>query len=218
MPTLNAQELQSRLRFDWAITQKMNNPLVHIQAFKSLADLRRRKDPIVKEQDAHRAGAYLVEYGVRSLVGEGKTHDLFEISIDLLTGGNYPFSEPACFVTSQPIPWSPHFLPSNGAVCLGELWRQARGAMTLGHLIVHIAKLLNFDEPDREPSYGGWNAKAVRYWRNVLHRQPITKGLAYPTLPAEVTHAVEITQKQLFRPATASGFAAAKPFFKLGRN
>src|SRR5579871_2381816 len=143
MPKLKSEELQSRLRFDWAIAQKMNGPLVHIQAFKGLADLKRRKKPITKEEDGHRACAYLVEYRIRSLVGEGQYHGCFEVSIDLLSGGDYPFSQPSCTVISQPIPWSPHFLPDHGAICLGELWTQAQGAMTLGHLIVHIAKLLN---------------------------------------------------------------------------
>src|SRR5262249_50449667 len=101
-----------------------------------------------------------------------------------------------------------------GAICLGELWTQARGAMTLGHLIVHICKLLNFDEPDREPSYGGWNPAAVNYWRTVLKRQPITKGLVYPTLPAEVTHAIDIPQRLMFKPAAAAAFIAAQPYFR----
>src|SRR5262249_40258491 len=149
------------------------------------------RGPVVREQDAHRACAYLVEYQVRSLVGAGQFHDRFQISIDLLVGGDYPFSQPACFVTSKPIPWSPHFFSKNGAICLGELWTQERGSMTLGHLIIHICKLLNFDEPDREPSYIGWNAAAVNYWRTVLHCQPIDKELVYPTLPASVTHGIE---------------------------
>ncbi|HEY7327865.1 MAG TPA: hypothetical protein VH592_09510 [Gemmataceae bacterium] len=211
---LKPEELQSRLRFDWAITNKMKSPLVHIQAFKGLTDLGRRKNPIVTEREAHQARAYLVEYRVRSLVGEGKFHDRFDVSVDLLSGGDYPFSQPACCVISQPIPWSPHFLPSKGAICLGELWTQSRGAMTLGHLIIHICKLLNFDEQDREPSYGGWNAPAVNYWRNVLHRQPITKGLAYPTLPAEITHAIETSPKPLFRPASATRVSTDQPLFR----
>ncbi len=214
MPKLNPEQLQSRLRFDWTIARQMNGPLVTIRAFKSLADLGRRKNPVVKEQDGPRACAYLVEYRVRSLVGEGVFHDRFEVSIDLMAGGSYPYSEPACFVTSEPIPWSPHFLPGEGAICLGELWAQARGAMMLGHLVVHIARLLNFDEPDREPSYGGWNAAAVNYWRRVLNRQPITKGLVYPTLPAEVIHEVEVPDKPLFRPAAATAFGAARPHFR----
>jgi hypothetical protein len=206
------------LRFDWAIVQKMNSPLVLIQAFKSLAELGRRKDHIVKKEDSHRASAYLVEYRVRSLVGEGVFHDHFEVSIDPLAGGNYPYSQPACFVTSQPVPWSPHFLKRTGAICLGELWTQARGAMTLGHLIVHICKLLNFDEPDREPSYGGWNAAAVKYWRRVLNRQPITQGLVYPTLPADITHAIEVPSKRLFQPAPAAVLIPARPHFRPARS
>src|SRR5262245_15186912 len=94
---LNPEQLQSRLRFDWAIIQSKNGTLVEIQEFKSLADLGHRKNPVVKEKDAHRACAYAVEYRVRSLVGEGVFHDRFQVSIDLLAGGNYPFSEPACF-------------------------------------------------------------------------------------------------------------------------
>jgi len=217
VPKLSLEQLQSRLRFDWAIARKMNGPLVLFQAFKSLADLGRRKDPVVKEEDGHRARAYSVEYRVRSLVGEGEFHDRFHVSFDLLNGGDYPFTEPACFVTSTPIPWSPHFLPRTGAICLGELWTQARGAMTLGHLVIHVAKLLNFDEEDRESSYGGWNPAAVKYWRKVLNRQPITKGLVYPTLPAEVTHAIEIPHKPLFQPAAAAGFTAAQPHFRPAR-
>jgi hypothetical protein len=214
VPKLKADQLQSRLRFDWTVTRNMNSPLVQIQAYKSVADLGRRQHPIVNEEDAHRACAYLVEYRVRSLVAEGVFHDRFEVAIDLLAGGNYPFTEPACFVTSRPVPWSPHFQARSGAICLGALWTQARGAMTLGHLIVHIAKLLNFDEPDREPSYGGWNAAAVRYWRQVLHRQPVTKDLVYPTLPAEVTHAIEVPEQPVFRPAPAAGFSVARPHFR----
>src|SRR5262249_6504574 len=163
--------VQSRLRFDWTITQKMNGALVQIKAFKSQAELRGRKNPIVTEQDGRQACAYVVEYHVRSLIGNGVFHDRFEVSIDLLAGGNYPFSEPVCCVTSEPIPWSHHFLPGKGSICLGELWTQGRGSMTLGHLIIHVARLLNFDEPDRESAYGGWNPAAVNYWRTLLKRQ-----------------------------------------------
>jgi hypothetical protein len=204
MPKLSPDELTSRLRFDWKIVQQMTGPLLSVQGFKSLNDLADRKNPITKSQHAHRAVAYRVEYRVRSLVAEGEFHDRFEVSIDLLSGGDYPFSRPACFVVSRPIPWSPHFLPLKGAICLGELWTNARGSITLGHLILHIMRLLNFDEPDREPAYGGWNPEAVRYWRQGLNRRPITAGLAYPVLPPELTHGLNATNRPLFRPALPS--------------
>jgi hypothetical protein len=150
-------------------------------------------------------------YRIRSLIESGRFHDRFDVSMDLLAGGDYPYSQPTCFVVSQPVPWSPHFLAGNGAICLGELWTQAHGGITLGHLIVHVAKLLNFDEPDREPSYGGWNAAAVRYWRQVMKRQPVTKGLSYPLLPPEITHGMGTHAKTLFRPAAAAEPSASAP-------
>jgi hypothetical protein len=57
----------------------------------------------------------------------------------------------------------------------------------------------------------------VKYWRTVLRRRPITPGLVYPTLPAEVTHAIDVPQKPLFRPAAAVGSAAGQPLFRPGR-
>ena len=215
MSKLSPEELASRLRFDWSITQQMKSALVKTQAFQNMTDLARRRNPIVNPIESHKAAAYLVEYRIRSLIGPGQFRDRFDVSMDLLAGGNYPYTQPACFVISQPVPWSPHFLLGNGTICLGELWTQAHGAITAGHLIIHVAKLLNFDEPDREPSYGGWNAKAVKYWRHVMKHQPITKGLAYPILPPEITHRVNANAKPLFRPATpAAPFAPTKTLFR----
>ena len=215
MSKLTPDQRNSRLRLDWNIASRMNGPLAAIQAFRSMADLAGRKHPIQSPEDSHKAVAYLVEYHIRSLIGAAKFHDRFDISMDLMAGGNYPFSDPACFVVSRPIPWSPHFLTGNGSVCLGELWTAARGNITLGHLIIHVAKLLNFDEPDREPSYGGWNAKAMAYWRHVMKRQPVTNGLSYPVIPPEFTHGVTQTSTPLFRPAAvATPFAPARTLFR----
>jgi hypothetical protein len=215
MSSLSPEQLSSRLQFDWNITQRMQSPLVTVQAFRNMGDLTRRMNPVTNPADSPKAVAYLVEYRTWSLIGAGQFHDHFDVSMDLMAGGNYPYSQPACFVTSRPIPWSPHFYPSNGAICLGELWTAAAGNITLGHLIVHIAKLLNFDEPDREPSYGGWNPKAVAYWRHVMKRQPITSGLAYPTLPPELTHGLTHNSTPLFRPAAvAVPFAPSQTLFR----
>lgn len=215
MSKLTPDQLSSRLRFDWNITGRMRSSIVAIQAFRSMTDLASRKRPILSPEDSHKAVAYLVEYHIQSLIGPGKFHDRFVVSMDLMAGGNYPYSQPACFVISQPIPWSPHFLAGNGAVCLGELWSAAAGNITLGHLIIHVAKLLNFDEPDREPSYGGWNAKAVAYWRQVMKRQPVTKELPYPIIPPEFTHGMSRNSRPLFRPAVvAVPFTPSRTLFR----
>jgi hypothetical protein len=214
MAKLTPEELRSRLRFDWNIMQQMKSPLVTTRAFGSMSDLASGSRPILNAEDSHKAVAYLVEYHIRSLIGPAKFHDRFDVSMDLMAGGNYPFSQPACFVVSKPVPWSPHFLTGNGAVCLGELWTAACGDITAAHLVIHIAKLLNFDEPDREPSYGGWNAKAVHYWRHVMKRQPITAGLPYPVVPPEFTHGLSPNSKPLFRPAAAAVFTPSKSLFR----
>jgi hypothetical protein len=57
-------------------------------------------------------------------------------------------------------------------------------------VVLHVAKLLNWDEP-LESLYGGWNPAAVAWWKRHLNSQPITPGLKYPALPLEITHGTE---------------------------
>jgi hypothetical protein len=67
------------------------------------------------------------------------------------------------------------------------MWEDASGKMLLGPLMVHVAKLLNFDEIPRSDNYGGYNPQAAEYWRTQLKRQPINPHLVYPNLPADVS-------------------------------
>jgi hypothetical protein len=85
-------------------------------------------------------------------------------------------------VISDKVPWSPHFR-KNLPVCAGEIWTESRGTMILGHLLIHVAKLLNFDELLRTADYNGYNPEAAYYWRTKLNMQPINPGLLYPVLP-----------------------------------
>ena len=203
MSKLSPRQMKSRLRLDYRIATGMRGPTVSVEAYASLSNLQARRHRIATVNEAGKASHYLLDYHVKSLIAKGKFHDRFTVSIDLLSGNNYPFSAPNCQVISTPIPWSPHF--TKGApVCLGEFWPQQGGHATLGHLIIHIAKLLNFDEPPRDRSYGGWNRAAVVYWRNVLKHKPITPGLAYPGIPREILDSTNRTPSQ---PA----FRALKP-------
>lgn len=179
---LEPDELQSRLLHDFRIVSLMKSPLMKVIAYRDVDDLYGRRDPIVSEDEGHLATHYLVEYNIKTLVGRGTYSDRTLVHIDLLADYNYPFTEPCCYVVDSTLPWSPHFL-EGAPICLGELWSQARGNMLLGHLLVHIAKLLNFDEVARGGGYVGWNGEAVEYWREVLGEQPITKNLPYPALP-----------------------------------
>jgi hypothetical protein len=62
--------------------------------------------------------------------------------------------------------------------------------MLLAQLVVHVARLINFDEPGADSSADHWNASAVHYWRTTLSGGPYLRDLTYPRLPAEITHGV----------------------------
>jgi hypothetical protein len=51
--------------------------------------------------------------------------------------------------------------------------------------MVHVAKLLNFDEPPSTDIEYGYQPEAAKYWVNELKRQPISK-VVYPQLPVRV--------------------------------
>jgi len=74
----------------------------------------------------------------------------------------------------------------NAPVCLGETWLNAEGAMLLGQLFVHIAKLLNWDEVGRGSGYSGWNGEAIAYHKRVYGDKPLNPDLRYPSVPAYI--------------------------------
>src|SRR5205085_1726966 len=116
---------------------------------------------------------------------------------DLLGGGNYPFTEPVVVFTSRPVPWSSHVHPATGVVCLGNGWESADGGVLLGQLVVHVARLMNLDEPDLGEY--GYNRASSQYWRDTLGSKPYLPDLTYPALPADLTHA-----------ASGAGFRAVR--------
>lgn len=212
MAQLTQQQLEDRLRFDFRVAMKMRCPLINITAYRNADDLKKRRNPIVLEEDSHLATHYLVDYSVKTLVGPGSYSDKTSVKFDLLADGNYPYSRPGCFVVSSKIPWTPHFrerLP----ICIDhDMWEDASGKMLLGPLMVHIAKLLNFDEIPRSATYGGYNPQAAEYWRTELNGQPLNSHLEYPTLPAEISpippplirpKLIEPTDDSPFKPKSA---------------
>jgi hypothetical protein len=212
MKPLMRQDLENRLRFDYEVVTRMANSVMRLTAYRNGTDLKAGTHPITTEAEAHQARHYRVEYRIKTLAGRGEYMDLTVVHVDLLCNGNYPYSEPACWVLSQPVPWSPHF-KSGYPICLGEIWKEAKGNILLGQLLIHIARLLNFDEVARSGGYAGWNASAIAYWKQVLHLQPITPGLAYPVLPSDLTHgAVEVKfQSSPFRPLLPQNTPAVRP-------
>jgi hypothetical protein len=189
MARLTPAERSDRLALDYRTTVRLASPaLASIRAFGSEAELKVGREVTPVEAEAGRAAIYVVEYTFPILVGPGPTTDRAVARFDLLAGGNYPFSDPSAAILSRPLPWSPHVQSANGVVCIGDGWRTARGRMLAAQLVVHVMRLLNCDEPDREPWYTGWNAAAVRYWRTTMGCRPQNPDLQYPALPAEITH------------------------------
>jgi hypothetical protein len=180
-------DLRSRLRHDYQVVTLMRSPLMVVEAYQSVDDLNTRRNAIQSIAEGHLATYYRVDYHIKTLIGRGLYSDMTTVKFDLFADNDYPLSEPVCKVIDSPMPWSPHFDDEDAPICTGDGWKEAEGHMLLGELMVHVAKLLNFDEPPyKDPTYVGWNGEAIRYWESVLGRQPITKNLPYPVLPVLV--------------------------------
>lgn len=216
MAKFTLEDLGHRIAFDYRVAMPMQYKLMELSVHRKAKDARAHKNAISDPADANKAKHYRVAYRIKTLVGLDKYHDLTVVHIDLLANGNYPFSEPSCWVISKPMPWSPHF-KKGAPICIGEIWKQAKGKILLGHLLVHIAKLLNFDEEARGGGYVGWNGAAVRFWKKKFKEMPITTGLIYPNLPLEITHGVQDSKitPTLFRPEGEIQLAPSSELEKL---
>ncbi|HEX8597041.1 MAG TPA: hypothetical protein VF952_00810 [Chloroflexia bacterium] len=222
MGRLTYEEQLGRLRMDYRVASELNNAAVSVEAYRSPEDLKQRQNPITDEADGHLAAHYLVHYHIKTLAGVGEFSSLTVVHYDLLANGNYPYSVPGCWVISEPMPWSPHFRVG-APVCVGEIWEEAKGKILLGHLILHVARLLNFDEVARGGGYVGWNAEAIHYWREQLQLQPITPSLVLPPMPLDKTHGLTFSKampgfkaKGSTASATNAGGAGFKPRGQIG--
>lgn len=189
-------ERRARLRLDFEVVARMNGDVFHAAAYASMADLAKGREPIESGDRAGHASAYLVEYFVPTLIGPGRFAETTSISVDLNVA-DYPYGEPATAIASPHVPFSPHFR-AGMPVCTGEIWREHHGRMLLGSLLVHIARLLNWDEQLRGGGYEGWNGEAIAYHRANYGSRPLNPGLRYPALPTEITHGQPAREAPLF--------------------
>jgi hypothetical protein len=204
MQRLTPQELRSRLSLDFRVCQHMfrTSNILAGEAYQHTSDLERGRNAIITPDRGHLARKYVVDFHVRTLIGRGRYADVTTIGFDLDVR-NYPYEAPATWIISSPVPYSPHF-KNRAPVCIGEIWERANGYMLLGQLLVHIAKLLNWDERMRS-NYTGWNPDAIEHHRLVHRGRPITEGLQYPMLPPDLhnpnTPAAPASEPQVwFRP------------------
>jgi hypothetical protein len=190
---------KERLCLDYRLAMAMaNNGVVHV--VQPYADSS-RSIAVISLQEAYKARYYEVTYVMRSLIGPGRYYNHFTIGIDLNASG-YPQEFPPCRALSVPRPWVPRVSTAGGQICLGKKGQfDSRQQFTLAHLILHIARLLNIDEP--VPSDRGLCPEATAYWEQHLKLQPITKDLDYPALPTHLLYPDLVAappQKPTFKP------------------
>lgn len=185
---MTPQELRTRLALDARVISRLRSPhLGAIRGFVSPTQLERRAPATEAELAGGRATYWTVEYRLPMLAGPGRALTSATAVFNLLAGGEYPTTPPAVTFVSRPFPWCGHVMASNGSVCLGEGWLRAQGQILLAHLVVHVMRLVNFDEPR---AADGNNWEALRYGREVLHERPLHPDLTYPALPADILHGV----------------------------
>mgnify|MGYP006976772897 CR=1 FL=1 len=175
-------ELIERRRFDFRVVSDMRGPVFDFEAYRSRADLERRRNPITRPEDGGQASKYRMTLRVPTLVGPGEfaPETVFGVDLDVY---NYPLAEPLTWVISRPIPWSPHF-KEGAPICIGtEFWVARKGHVTLGDLVIHIAMMLNWDEKGRGPGYVGWNKEALEYHAEHYQGRSLDPDFRYPTLP-----------------------------------
>jgi hypothetical protein len=190
----------TRRRNDHVLIEQLNRSdcPIEVSAHRSAADARASRGPL-RVGDAHPPVAYRASYGFDTLIGPGKRHRPTNIVIDPLANGDYPASEPVASVIGE-APWTPHF--ANGMpVCHGHrLWVPNRTQLV--DYIIHMGRLLNFDEPPPNASYAGYNRAAIDWWQRELDFGPLDPDLVFPTI--EPT-AVLASPRRRLSPATPHG-------------
>ena len=176
-----ADHSASRHQFDYDVVTAMACSTFRPRAYRSRADLQRDRvvnDPALGVE----VTAWAWEFRIPTLVGPGRWAESTTIGVDT-DGGDYPLAAPATWLLSPHVPYSPHFR-SGAPVCIGrEAWTDRLGDVTLGHLVGHIARLLNHDEVGRGGGYRGWNGAAIDYVREHFGGGPLDARVRYPRLP-----------------------------------
>jgi hypothetical protein len=180
MAQLSPDQLKSRLALDFQVCQHMFGAVFSGEAYRNSRDLQKRRDPVTLPENGYLAVKYRIDFYVKTLVGRRRTTDTTTIGFDLEMS-NYPYEGPHTWLISSHVPYSPHFRRNVPSVCIDPFWEDAQGEMLLGELLVHIARMLNWDGNGR--GYPGWNFEAAAFYQQTYGDKPITANLLYPLPP-----------------------------------
>lgn len=186
---------------------------IRVTGHRTPEDVRENRSPVPPGDPAPPAH-YRVVYDFETLRGPGRRHRPTIVHVAPNASGGYPSTAPSAWVISGVVPWTPHFA-ANVPICHGShVWIANR--TQLADYIVHIGKLLNFDEPPPSPGYHGYNSAAIDYWRTKMNLKPLDPSLRFPTIRPD-----EVLRKGMRRaldPTPAEGrFRPAPPVAREGR-
>lgn len=206
--SLSPAERTERLRTDYRTIELLDaaDCPIRVTGHRSAADARADRNP-VPPGDAAPPTDYRVVYEFDTLRGPGVRHQPTVVHVAPLANGDYPTTPPTAWVVGGVIPWTPHFA-ANVPVCHGgHVWTPNRTLLV--DYIVHIGKLLNFDEPKPIPGYHGYNAAAVAYWGDEMTFQPLDPELRFPSIRAEDARRVGVFRPAKSAPPSAERFRPA---------
>lgn len=180
---LNANERRSRRKLDGATLLALPTGIVTCRG--AVSGIAASHGDFLNEHRvrAGDAAAWVATYRFPMLTSEQRPLSEARVLFDLADPG-YPFARPSVSVISRPLPWCAHIHPVSGVVCIGEAWVEAEGQWLATQLVVHVARLLNFDEPNHS-TIDGYDTSAFAYWAARAYR-PLNPGLGYPALPEAI--------------------------------
>ena len=155
---------------------------IAVSGHRNAEDARTGRSP-VPVGDRNPASHFRVIYDFDTLRAPDVRHRPTVVHVAPLANGHYPRTAPSAWVVGDVVPWTPHFT-ANMPICHGErLWTANRTQLV--DYVIHIGKLLNFDEPPPPRGYIGWNRAAITYWRDKLGYRPLDPDLRYPVIRIE---------------------------------
>lgn len=167
-----------RLQMDFASVQCLLHQNGCVDAFKAFTDATMKREVKTYEQ-SHLARFYLVRYGISLPINTKDRIANVVLSFDLSrVFESYPKSEVHDVRARNPIPWH-HRIHKNGSFCTGGFRDEN---FLLGNNVVHLARMLNFDEPpgsvERDKGYRSEAAK----WYQKTFNGPVNPNIKYPII------------------------------------
>ena len=212
--TLTPAERLTRQRGDHKLVAALDGAdcPIRISGHRTADDARSGRSPVA-QGDRTPPAHYRVVYEFDTLRGPGLRHRPTIVHVAPNASGGYPTTAPSAWVISAVIPWTPHFA-ANVPICHGtHVWLANRTQLV--DYIIHIGKLLNFDEPPPIPGYEGYNGAAIRYWQEHMRLKPLDPSLRFPTISLEQVLRPGMRRAQ-DPPAAAGRFRPAPPAPALG--